>query len=158
MRPGMRPIDKGCVLSKRDASYLLRILRYRGFKNKNPPLRVDSDPNLPEFCSFLLLVEFYLSTVLIFWFKSSEFCSFLLLENRSFRGFSWIFWFLFFGNILIFCYSYFVNPKNFAPAALVNQCKSLVYHPVMMKIFSPAALQYTAFQVFFFSVADEYFY
>ena len=37
------------------------------------PLRVDPDPNLPEFCSFLLLAEFYLLTVLIFLFKSSEF-------------------------------------------------------------------------------------
>ena len=51
-------------------------------KIRTPPLRVDPDPNLPEFCSFLLLAEFYLLTVLIFWFKSSEFCSFLLLENR----------------------------------------------------------------------------
>ena len=46
------------------------------------PLRVDPDPNLPEFCLFLFFAEFYFLTVLIFWIKSSEFC-----------------WFLFFGNI-----------------------------------------------------------
>ena len=47
-------------------------------------LRVDPDPNLPEFCLFLFFAEFYFLTVLIFWIKSSEFC-----------------WFLFFGNISI---------------------------------------------------------
>ena len=81
-------------------------------KIRTPPLRVDPDPNLPEFCLFLFFAEFYFLTVLIFWIKSSEFC-----------------WFLFFGNISItfFDVLIFWNSKIFSPPALENQCKSRVY-------------------------------
>ena len=122
-----------CAMKRKQIQKLSRKIRkkhYRGFKNKNPPLRVDPDPNLPEFCLFLFFAEFYFLTVLIFWIKSSEFC-----------------WFLFFGNIGItfFDVLIFWNSKIFSPPALENQCKSLVYPLWMVKIFSPAARHFLFF-------------
>ena len=60
--------------------YVMRFWR-ESLQNSGRSLRVDPDPNLPEFCLFLFFAEFYFLTVLIFWIKSSKFCWFLFFEN-----------------------------------------------------------------------------
>ena len=114
---------------------------YRGFKNKNRPLKSRSGPKSPW-------ILFVLITCWILFINSSYFVVQILWILFVLITWKHIilrillnFLVLIFWNILIFCYSYFLNPKNFAPAALVNQCKSLVYTLWMAKIFSPAALQ-----------------
>ena len=83
-------------------------------------LRVDPDPNLPEFCVFLFFAEFYFLAVLIFWIKSSEFCWFLFFAEFYFLTLLifWIkssefCWFLFFEHWYCFflMFLFFGIPK-----------------------------------------------